>query len=62
MVINPRLKTIMLSAYGNTRTKLRARDLGVYDFIDKPFDVNFLIRRVRELAELPNNNSSLIYS
>jgi DNA-binding response OmpR family regulator len=52
----------MLSAYGNTRTKLRARDLGVYDFIDKPFDVNFLIRRVRELAELPNNNSSLIYS
>ena len=61
-VINPRLKTIMLSAYGNTPTKLRARDLGVYDFIDKPFDVNFLIRRVKELVDMPYNYASLIYS
>lgn len=61
-MINPRLKSIMISAYGNTSTRLRARDLGVYDFIDKPFDVNFFIKRVVELANIPHSsNTSLIY-
>jgi DNA-binding response OmpR family regulator len=59
--LNPELKTIMISAFGNTNTKLRARDLGVYDFLDKPFDINDLISRVSELIFNPKNNFSLIY-
>jgi len=60
--LNPELKTIMISAFGNTNTKLRAKDLGVYDFLDKPFDINELINRVGELVFNDNlNNYSVIY-
>ncbi len=60
--LNPGLKTIMISAFGNTNTKLRAKDLGVYDFLDKPFDINELISRVGELIFNNNrNNYSVIY-
>lgn len=47
--LNSSIKTIMISAYGNTKTKLRARDLGVYDFLDKPFDIKLLLSRVGEV-------------
>lgn len=57
--LNPGLKTIMISAYGNTNTKLRARDLGVYDFLDKPFDIKDLIKTVSELIF---NKNQKIYS
>jgi DNA-binding response OmpR family regulator len=60
--LNPDIGTIMISAYGNTKTKLRARDLGVYDFLDKPFEINQLISRVGELMFNPKTASmSLIY-
>lgn len=60
--LNPGLKTIMISAFGNTNTKLKARDLGVYYFLDKPFDIKDLIKKVHELIINPNqNNYSLIY-
>ena len=60
--LNPNIRTIMVSAYGNTNTKLRARDLGVYDFLDKPFDIKQLISRVGELVFNPKAASmSLIY-
>ena len=60
--LNPEVRTIMISAYGNTNTRLKARDLGVYDFLDKPFDITKLISRVRELMFNPNTASmSLIY-
>ena len=60
--LNPELKTIMISAYGNTSTKLRARDLGVYDFLDKPFDIKVLLKRVSDLVFKPQGrNLSLIY-
>jgi len=57
--LNPGLKTIMISAYGNTNTKLRARDLGVYDFLDKPFDIKDLKNTVSELIF---NKNQKIYS
>jgi DNA-binding response OmpR family regulator len=61
-LLNPALKTIMISAYGNTNTKLRARDLGVYDFLDKPFDIKVLLRRVSDLIFTTNGNGfSMIY-
>lgn len=60
--LNPGLKTIMISAFGNTNTKLRARDLGVYDFLDKPFDINELITKVSDLIINQNgSNYSIIY-
>ena len=59
--LNPGLKTIMISAFGNTNTKLRAKDLGVYDFLDKPFDIKYLIDRVSELIlDMNQVNYSLI--
>ncbi len=61
-LLNPSMKTIMISAYGNTSTKLRARDLGVYDFLDKPFDIKVLLRRVSDLIFTPNGSGfSLIF-
>jgi DNA-binding response OmpR family regulator len=51
--LNPSIRTIMISAYGNTNTKLRARDLGVYDFLDKPFDIRMLLSRVGEVLFNP---------
>jgi len=60
--LNPDVRTIMISAYGNTNTKLKARDLGVYDFLDKPFDIKKLTSRVGELMFNPKTASmSLIY-
>lgn len=60
--LNPAMRAIMISAYGNTSTKLRARDLGVYDFLDKPFDINILLRRVSDLVFTPiANGFSMIF-
>ncbi|MBA4418312.1 MAG: response regulator [Syntrophus sp. (in: bacteria)] len=44
----PLLDTIMISAFGSESVKARARELGVYDFIDKPFDVNVLLKAVKK--------------
>lgn len=60
--LDPELKTIMMSAYGNTSTKLKAKDLGVYDFLDKPFDIKILLKRVSDLIfKKSKSNFSLIY-
>jgi DNA-binding response OmpR family regulator len=59
---NPSLKTIMISAYGNTNTKLKAKDLGVYDFLDKPFDIKVLLSRIKDLFFNTNgSNFTMIY-
>lgn len=47
-LIRPGLRAIMISAYGNSSVKLRARELGAYAFLDKPFDVNNLVRVVNK--------------
>jgi len=46
--IAPALCTIMISAYGNELVKARAFELGAYDFFDKPFDVNILLKTVKK--------------
>ncbi|MBI5809778.1 MAG: response regulator [Deltaproteobacteria bacterium] len=43
-LIRPGLRAVMISAYGNSSVRSRARDLGAYAFLDKPFDVNKLVR------------------
>lgn len=45
----PDLKTLMISAYGNKTTKDRAAELGVCDFIDKPFDIIYLVNIIKNL-------------
>ncbi|RPI17843.1 MAG: response regulator [Ignavibacteriae bacterium] len=45
----PELKTLMISAFGNNTTKCRAYELGVFDFIDKPFDISNLINKVSQV-------------
>jgi two-component system, NtrC family, response regulator HydG len=42
------LSTIMISAYGSDAVKVKARTLGVYDFLDKPFDVDTLLKVVKK--------------
>lgn len=42
---NP-IKKIMISAYGSTDTRLKAYNLGVTEFIDKPFDISSLIEGI----------------
>lgn len=46
--ITPSLYTIMISAYGSESVKAKARELDVYDFFDKPFDVNVLLKTVKK--------------
>jgi DNA-binding response OmpR family regulator len=41
------IKTIMISAYGNNNTKNLARDLGVADFMEKPFDIKQLVSKIK---------------
>ena len=42
--IRPNLRTIMVSAFGNDANRARARKLGAYAFIDKPFDIDSLVK------------------
>jgi len=44
----PALCTIMISAYGSEPVRARAQELEVYDFFDKPFDVNVLVKTVKK--------------
>ena len=44
----PALKIIMISAYGSPSIKSMAKKLGVYRFLDKPFDVKRLVRVVKD--------------
>ncbi len=45
--IEPSLKVIMISAYGDPSIKSMAKKLGAYRFLDKPFDLNRLIKTVK---------------
>lgn len=45
--IRPSLQTVMISAYGDSFTKSRAHELGTYEFLDKPFDINELVKVVK---------------
>ena len=46
--IRPNLKTIMISAFGNESTKARAKELGAYAFLDKPFNIDGLVKVVKK--------------
>ncbi len=46
--IRPNLRTIMISAFGDDSTKARARELGAYAFLDKPFNIDGLVKVVKK--------------
>jgi two-component system response regulator (stage 0 sporulation protein F) len=46
--IRPNLKTIMVSAFGDDSTRARARELGAYAFLDKPFNIDGLVKVVKK--------------
>lgn len=53
---------IIITAYGSTKTAEEALDIGVADFITKPFrkdSILFTIKRVLELARVKKENVAL---
>lgn len=46
--IRPKIRVIMISAYGNEDIKAKAKELGAVNFLDKPYDVKKLVRIVKK--------------
>ncbi len=46
--IRPNLKTIMISAFGDDSARSRAKELRAYAFLDKPFDIDGLVKVVKK--------------
>ena len=51
---NPEIPVILLSGYADVPTAVRAMRLGAFDFIEKPFNVQYLIERVNAALRLAN--------
>jgi two-component system, NtrC family, nitrogen regulation response regulator NtrX len=49
--IKPSIRTIMISGFGDSFTKTRAKELGAYAFLDKPFDINKLAITVKRVLK-----------
>ena len=49
----PKVPIIMLTAYAEKSNVLLARDLGVTEFICKPFSADTLYKRIRAITECP---------
>lgn len=48
--VGMRLPVILITAFGDAWTHEKARELGAVDVLDKPFDIDDLIGRVRKLV------------
>jgi two-component system response regulator CpxR len=55
----PSLKVIMISAFGDKSIKVRARELGVSDFLDKPFDIKRFVQAVQDILTRKTNKEEL---
>jgi DNA-binding NtrC family response regulator len=54
--IRPNLKIIMISAFGNESCKARAKELGAYAFLDKPFNIKGLVKEVDRSSPVKKRN------
>jgi FixJ family two-component response regulator len=50
---------IFITAYGDDRTRLRAMKAGALDFLQKPFDDDVLLERIRAILADPESKSEL---
>ena len=67
--INPLMRSIMLSAYGDMSNIRTAMNRGAFDFLNKPIEMNDLgitikktideVRRIKEVARMQNENIAL---
>ncbi len=46
--IDSSLMAIMISAFGSEQVRLQAKKLGIYDFIEKPFDIERMVGLVKQ--------------
>lgn len=51
--LNPKLKSILMTAYASEETFREAESLGVYTCLTKPLDIDLLLRKVREVLAPP---------
>ncbi len=61
--IRPNLRTIMISAFGDDSTRTRAKELGAYAFLDKPFNIDGLVKVVKKTLKKgkhPNLSDGLV--
>lgn len=49
--INPLSFIVMISAYGDRDARIRAKEIGIEFFIDKPFDLAVIVKVVNELSK-----------
>ncbi len=49
--INPNIPVILMTGYGEVSVAVQAMKQGVYDFIEKPFDTDILIKILKRAAE-----------
>jgi two-component system, NtrC family, response regulator AtoC len=49
--VNPDLIVIMMTAFGTLKTAKEAMKLGAYDYITKPFDLDFIVSVVKQALE-----------
>ncbi len=49
MAINPLIKAIMITAYGEVGTAVRVMQLGARDFLEKPVDLSLLLQKIQEI-------------
>jgi len=48
--ISPKTMVSMITAYGSEETRVKAKRLGAYGFIDKPFSEEDILRNIKELS------------
>ncbi len=49
--LTPEMQIIMISAYGTPEIKDAVKEMGVYEFIDKPFRVERILKSARKALE-----------
>src|SRR5262245_60472871 len=53
------LPIIIITAYGDTRTATRALQAGAFDFMEKPFNDDLLLGRIRQAIDLDRRGREL---
>lgn len=57
--VNPDLIVIMMTAFGTLKTAKEAMKLGAYDYITKPFDLDFIVSVVKQALEEQSNSPEI---